>query len=79
MPQSFSMALAGPRRALARIGRAIVRRAPHVLADGLGFAGAGAIAYGAWLIYVPAGFLVGGALAVALSILFGRKLERGNT
>jgi hypothetical protein len=50
-----------------------------VIADGLGFAGAGAIAYGAWLVYVPAGFLVGGALAMALSILFGRKLERGNT
>ena len=77
MRQRFSMALAGQRRALARTGRAIVRRAPHVIADGLGFAGAGGIAYGAWLVYVPAGFLVGGALAMALSILFGRKLERG--
>jgi hypothetical protein len=72
------MALAGLRRSLAHTGRAIVRATPHVLADGLGFAGAGAIAYGAWLIYVPAGFLVGGALAMALSILFGRKLERAN-
>jgi len=68
------MASAGRRRALAAIGRV----APHVIADGMGFAGAGAIAYGAWLIYVPAGFLVGGALAMALSILFGRKLERGD-
>ena len=54
-----------------------MRRAPHVVVDGIGFAGAGAIAYGAWLIYVPAGFLVGGVLAMALSVLFGRKLERG--
>ena len=46
-------------------------RVPHVIADGLGFAGAGAIAYGAW-----AGFLAGGVLLMALSILIGRKLER---
>ena len=44
--------------------------------NGLGFAGAGAIAHGAWLIYVPAGFLVGGVLLIALSVLIGRKLER---
>ncbi|WP_439399058.1 hypothetical protein ACRQ5Q_16910 [Bradyrhizobium sp. PMVTL-01] len=53
----------------------MLRRAPHVVFDMVGFAGAGAIAYGAWLIYVPAGFLVGGALAMALSVLIGRKLE----
>jgi hypothetical protein len=52
---------------------------PHVVADALGFAGAGAIAYGAWLIYVPAGFLVGGVLLMALSMLIGRKLERATT
>jgi hypothetical protein len=53
----------------------LMHAAPHVVVDGLGFAGAGAIAYGAWLIYLPAGFLVGGVLAMALSFLFGRKLE----
>ncbi len=67
------MASSGLRRAF---GRAF-RRAPHVIVDGLGFAGAAAISYGAWLIYVPAGFLVGGALLMALSVLFGRKLEAG--
>lgn len=60
---------------LSRATSAAFRRAPHVVFDMLGFAGAVAIAYGAWLIYVPAGFLVGGALAMALSILIGRKLE----
>jgi len=55
--------------------RAIARAVPHVLVDACGFVGAGSIAYGAWLIYVPAGFLVGGALLMALSILFGRRLE----
>jgi hypothetical protein len=72
MAGRVSRASAGLRRALA----AGLRRAPHVIADSLGFAGAGAIAYGAWLIYVPAGFLVGGGMLMALSMLIGRKLER---
>ena len=53
------------------------RRVPHVLIDGMGFAGAGSIAYGAWLIFAPAGFLVGGVLLMVLSLLFGRRLEAG--
>ena len=73
MAGRFSRASAGLRRAIA----ATARRVPHVIADALGFAGAGAIAYGAWLIYVRAGFLVGGTLAMGLSVLIGRKLERG--
>ena len=65
------MASSGLRRAFV----AAARRVPHVLIDGMGFAGAGAIAYGAWLIFVPAGFLVGGVLLMTLSLLFGRRLE----
>jgi hypothetical protein len=64
---------------LRRVLASAARRMPHVIADLLGFAGAGAIAYGARLIYVPAGFLVGGVLLMALSVLIGRKLERGTT
>lgn len=52
-----------------------IGRVPHLAIDAMGFAGAGAISYGAWLIYVPAGFLAGGVLLMALSFLFGRKLE----
>ncbi|QOG20446.1 hypothetical protein [Bradyrhizobium sp. SEMIA] len=66
------MASANLRKALA----AALRRVPHVMNDIAGFAGAGLIAYGAWLIFVPAGFLVGGTLLMLLSVLFGRKLER---
>jgi hypothetical protein len=66
------MASARLRKLFATIGR----RTPHVANDAVGFAGAGAVAYGAWLIYPPAGFLVGGTLAMTLSILAGRKLER---
>jgi len=65
------MASAGLRKG----ARAFARALPHVVLDVCGFAGAGAIVYGAWLIYVPAGFLVGGGLLMALSILFGRRLE----
>jgi hypothetical protein len=72
MAGRFSRASAGLRKALS----AAARRTPHVIVDALGFAGAGAFAYGAWLIYVPAGFLVGGVLLMALSMLIGRKLER---
>lgn len=54
---------------------AVLRRAPHVILDAAGFAGAGLIAYGSWLIFVPAGFLVGGALLLVLSVLFGRRLD----
>ena len=75
MAGRFSRASAGLRKASA----AAVRRTPHIVADALGFAGAGAIAYGAWLIYAPAGFLVGGVLLMALSMLIGRKLERATT
>ena len=75
MAGRFSRASAGLRKALA----SAARRTPHVVADALGFAGAGAIAYGAWLIYVPAGFLVGGVLLMALLMLIGRKLERATT
>lgn len=71
MASRWSRASAGLRKTLA----VILLRSPHVIFDLLGFAGAGAISYGAWLIYVPAGFLVGGTLAMMLSVLIGRKLE----
>lgn len=40
------------------------RALPDLLRDACGMAGAGAIAYGAWLVYPPAGFIVGGALVL---------------
>jgi hypothetical protein len=61
----------GLRKAFASIARCV----PHLAIDSMAFAGAGAIAYGARLIYPPAGFLAGGVLLMTLSFLFGRKLE----
>lgn len=41
--------------------------------DALMTVGAGAIAYGAWLAYEPAGFIVGGAFSLAAGVLAARK------
>lgn len=43
-----------------------------LLRDTIGLAGAAAITYGAWLIYPPAGFIVGGAFLFAWAFLDGR-------
>lgn len=43
------------------------------LRDAIGLAGVAAITYGAWLIYQPAGFIVGGVLLIAGAILTSRK------
>lgn len=40
-----------------------------LLRDVIGVSGAAAIAYGAWDIYPPAGFIVGGALALVGAII----------
>lgn len=40
--------------------------------DALMAGGAGAIAYGASLVYAPAGWVVGGALAIAGGVLLAR-------
>lgn len=41
--------------------------------DALMAAGAGGIAYGTWLIYQPAGFIVGGLLLLTAGVLAARK------
>lgn len=40
------------------------RVVPELLRDGAALAAAGSIAYGAWLIYEPAGYIVGGMLVL---------------
>jgi hypothetical protein len=50
---------------------------PPLSRDAIGLAGAGAIAYGAWLIYVPAGFIVGGVMAVAVALISAGKSDQG--
>ncbi len=56
--------------------RAIVRAVPGTIIDIMGLAGVGLISYGAWLIYAPAGFIVGGSLLLAAAIVLGAKSSR---
>ena len=48
---------------------------PGLLRDLAGLSGVGLVAYGAWLIYPPAGFMVGGSLLIlgALLLALGHR------
>lgn len=54
---------------LAAILKAAGSLAPALGRDSVGVAGAALVAYGAWLIYEPAGFIVGGAMLLAAAWL----------
>ena len=49
-----------------------------ILTPLVGVLGALLLAYGAWLIYPPAGFVVAGALCLRWSWLVARYLDRGH-
>lgn len=55
--------------------RRLVKAAPGVLCDLIGFAGVSSISYGAWRVYEPAGFIVAGLLLMAFAMLVGRRLD----
>ena len=50
-----------------------MKRIIEWLPDALMVSGASAIAYGAWLIYAPAGFVVGGGFALVGGWLLARS------
>jgi len=64
----FKQVAVGLRRATTATAQAI----PGLLRECAGLAAVGAISYGAWLMYPPAGFLVGGALVLAGVLLVPR-------
>lgn len=43
------------------------------LRDAAGITGAASVSYGAWLIYGPAGFIVGGLILMAAAIAAARS------
>lgn len=47
--------------------------APVVIRDLVGLVGIALIAYGAWLMYAPAGFMVAGVLLVVGVLLVSRR------
>jgi len=57
--------------------RGILAAVPVVTRDLAGLGGAGLVAYGAWLIYVPAGFIVGGVLLILAAVLAARAQRSG--
>jgi hypothetical protein len=61
---------------LKKIGSGLAKAAtavPELALNLVGFAGAGLIAYGAWLIYQPAGFITGGVLLLGGALLIARR------
>ncbi len=58
---------------LRRNGARACAGVPGLLIDLVGIAGAGCVSYGAWLVYRPAGFLVGGLLLMSAALLLGRR------
>lgn len=54
---------------IAAVGAAIQSWAPDVLM----LSGVTGMSYGAWLVYAPAGFIVGGAFLLAGGVLAARR------
>lgn len=57
--------------------RGLFAAVPVITRDLVGLAGAGLVAYGAWLIYVPAGFIIGGVLLILAAVLAARAQRTG--
>lgn len=53
----------------------VVNTVPIVVRDVSAIGGAGLIAYGAWLAYPPAGYVVVGLVLLAASILGARRAD----
>jgi hypothetical protein len=51
----------------------VTRIVAELVTDLVGIAGAGLIAYGASLIYPPAGWVIAGAFLIAAAVLLSRK------
>lgn len=54
---------------LATALRTVAGAVPGLVRDLAGLSGVGLVAYGAWLIYPPAGFIVGGCLLILDALL----------
>lgn len=70
MKQHLQQIAARAARGLRGLGKTAADWSP----DALMAAGAGGISYGAWLVYEPAGFIVGGVLLLIAGVLAARKV-----
>lgn len=65
--------------ACARGASVAIRGIPDLVRDAVGLSAVGLIAYGAWLIYEPAGYIVGGLLVLIGVIMnSGSKATRSS-
>lgn len=48
---------------------------PPLVRDCIGITGAALLAYGAWLIYRPTGFIIAGLLLMMAAIILARRAE----
>lgn len=63
-------------RIRAAVGRLASRATAAIVAqvpDALMMAGAGGLSYGAWLVYEPAGWMVGGGLVLVAGLKMARS------
>lgn len=65
--------LARVRAAISAAASGMAAVVPVMMRDCAGLAGAAAIAYGAWMIYPPAGYIAGGFLVLAGAVLTARR------
>jgi hypothetical protein len=63
------------RRGLAAFRKSCQKRMPAVLEHGLFFGGLASVVWGCWMLYHPLGPLVGGGLAVWVSMLASMERE----
>lgn len=57
--------------------KAFAKALPTMMRDGAGLIGVGLIAYGAWLVHPPAGFITGGVLLLVGAVLVSLNANRG--
>lgn len=62
------------RRAAANVIANVASAAPALACDIAAAIGAGLLAYGAWLAYPPAGYIVLGVMMLAASVLSARRV-----
>lgn len=60
---------------MGKVLKATLSAAPAIARDALGLLGALLLAYGAWMAWPPAGFIVGGVMAIMAAWLLGLRNE----
>lgn len=60
-------------RCMRSIGRFTATVVPPLFREAIGLAGAAVFVYGFWLVYAPAGFIVGGVLLMAAAVVMARS------